>query len=194
MQNSYFFFFFFSSPKYFPKHCSNGCSCNASEGYPRGEMKVRAWLQGGHGKSQWFLQTSALLSWFQWLIEQQPKLWLSSDEFKICTTSFQRGKCHPCKQQLIYNNANCWGLSLGIMFSSSTSMWTSFQPCHSLSSPGSRDRAPFWGQAATSLFQRCPIALFVLSWNPSSLFFSLIYLQWGLWFLVKKEKKTPTNN
>lgn len=62
------------SSKYFPKHFSNSSTGNTYKGYPRGEMKVRGWLQRGHGKSQWLLQTSSLLSWSQSLTKQQPEL------------------------------------------------------------------------------------------------------------------------
>lgn len=115
--------------KYFPKHCSKISSCNTLGGYPRGEMKVREWLQRGHGKSQWLLQTSSLLSCF--LIEQQPELCVYSDWVGICMMGFQQGKC---EQHLIYNN--CWGLSLGI----NSPAASGYKP---LPSHGSRDRAHF---------------------------------------------------
>lgn len=62
------------SSEYFPKHFSKSSTGNTYKGYPRGEMKVRGWLQRGHGKSRWLLRTSSLLSQSQSLTEQQPEL------------------------------------------------------------------------------------------------------------------------
>uniref|UniRef100_A0A8B9B9A0 Fli-1 proto-oncogene, ETS transcription factor n=1 Tax=Anser brachyrhynchus TaxID=132585 RepID=A0A8B9B9A0_9AVES len=62
------------SSEYFPKHFSKSSTGNTYKGYPRGEMKVRGWLQRGHGKSRWLLRTSSLLSRSQSLTEQQPEL------------------------------------------------------------------------------------------------------------------------
>lgn len=151
--------------KYFPKHFSNSYSCNTYEEHPRGEMKVRDWMQRGHGKSQWLLQTSSLLSWLQPLIEQQPELrahsrsawWLSRKENHTNSSLFAT-----------VSAAKGWTGDEGPWQCLAESQLPALGEGTGLEQRG-------WGDA--SLLQRCPVSLFVPGWNCSSLFFSLIYLQ-----------------
>lgn len=140
-------------------------------------MKVRDWMQRGHGKSQWLLQTSSLLSWLQPLIEQQPELrahsrsawWLSRKENHTNSSLFTT-----------VSAAEVWTGDEGPWQCLAESQLPALGEGTGLEQRG-------WGDA--SLLQRCPVSLFVPGWNCSSLFFSLIYLQWGLRFLVKRGGK-----